>query len=133
MISDDREYGFRHDPTDWIKSDDSLAAARVRTMVYRQPRPGDDKKLNAKVDEILAGQRSDGSFGDSSKATAATLLEALEHGAARDRREVQRAGILRDLRRRRFYVKPSEAKRLKAAAARRRRRRQIQRQRRSDF
>jgi small subunit ribosomal protein S21 len=36
------------------------------------------------------------------------------------RRQVQRAGILRDLREKRHYLKPSVAKRLKAAAARRR-------------
>lgn len=39
------------------------------------------------------------------------------------RRKVQRSGILQDLRKRRYYVKPSDAKRLKAAAAARRRRR----------
>jgi small subunit ribosomal protein S21 len=39
------------------------------------------------------------------------------------RRKVQRSGILRDLRNKRYYVKPSTARRLKAAAARRRRRR----------
>jgi len=59
--------------------------------------------------------------------------DRLEWAIKKFRREVQRAGILRDIRRRRFYVKPSEAKRLKAAAARRRRRRQIQRQRRTEF
>ena len=59
--------------------------------------------------------------------------DRLEWAIKKFRREVQRAGILRDIRRRRFFVKPSEAKRLKAAAARRRRRRQLQRQRRSDF
>ncbi|MBI2536841.1 MAG: 30S ribosomal protein S21 [Gemmatimonadetes bacterium] len=37
------------------------------------------------------------------------------------RRMVQRAGILKDLRAKRFYVKPSAAKRKKAQAARRRR------------
>lgn len=37
------------------------------------------------------------------------------------RRKVQRSGILKDLRKKRFYLKPSEAKRKKAAAARRRR------------
>jgi ribosomal protein S21 len=58
--------------------------------------------------------------------------DRLEWAIKKFRREVQRSGILRDLRRRRFYVKPSEAKRLKAAAARRRRRRQIQRQRRNE-
>jgi small subunit ribosomal protein S21 len=36
------------------------------------------------------------------------------------RRKVQKAGILRDLRRKRHYVKPSAARKLKAAAARRR-------------
>lgn len=38
------------------------------------------------------------------------------------RKKVQRAGILKDVRKKRFYVKPSTAKRLKAAAARRRKR-----------
>jgi small subunit ribosomal protein S21 len=38
------------------------------------------------------------------------------------RRKVQRSGILRDLRQRRHYVKPSLARRLKSAAARRKRR-----------
>ena len=39
------------------------------------------------------------------------------------RKKVQRAGILKDVRNKRYYVKPSTAKRLKAAAARRRGRR----------
>lgn len=39
------------------------------------------------------------------------------------RRQVQRARILQDLRKKRYYVKPSEAKRIKAAAALRRRHR----------
>ena len=36
------------------------------------------------------------------------------------KKKVQRAGVLQDLRRKRHYVKPSEARQLKAAAARRR-------------
>ena len=36
------------------------------------------------------------------------------------KKQVQKAGILKDLRRRRHYVKPSEARQQKAAAARRR-------------
>jgi small subunit ribosomal protein S21 len=36
------------------------------------------------------------------------------------KRKVQRAGVLKDVRRKRHYVKPSEARALKAAAARRR-------------
>jgi small subunit ribosomal protein S21 len=38
------------------------------------------------------------------------------------RRKVDRAGILKDVRKKRYYVKPSLAKRLKAAASRRRQR-----------
>jgi small subunit ribosomal protein S21 len=45
------------------------------------------------------------------------------------RRKVQRSGILRDLRRKRFYLKPSDAKRAKAAAAARRRQRAKRRRR----
>lgn len=37
------------------------------------------------------------------------------------KRKVQKAGVLTDLRRKRHYVKPSEAKAIKSAAARRRR------------
>ena len=38
------------------------------------------------------------------------------------KRKVMRAGILKDLRKKRYFVKPSTAKRLKIQAARRRRR-----------
>ena len=36
------------------------------------------------------------------------------------KRQVQKAGVLKELRRRRHHVKPSEARQLKAKAARRR-------------
>jgi small subunit ribosomal protein S21 len=39
------------------------------------------------------------------------------------KKKVLREGLLRELRRRRHYVKPSEARQLKSEAARRRRRR----------
>jgi small subunit ribosomal protein S21 len=39
------------------------------------------------------------------------------------RRKVQKSGVLKELRRRRFYVKPSAARALKEDAARRRKRR----------
>jgi len=38
------------------------------------------------------------------------------------RRKVQKSGILRELRQKRYYLKPSAARQIKAAAARRRRR-----------
>ena len=37
------------------------------------------------------------------------------------KRKVQRAGVLKDLRRKRHYIKPSEARKVKAQQARRRR------------
>ncbi len=40
------------------------------------------------------------------------------------KRKVQRSGVLKELRKKRYYLKPSAAKQLKAAQARRRRRRQ---------
>jgi small subunit ribosomal protein S21 len=36
------------------------------------------------------------------------------------KRKVQKSGLLQDLRRKRYYLKPSQARQLKAAAARRR-------------
>jgi small subunit ribosomal protein S21 len=45
------------------------------------------------------------------------------------RRKVQRSGILKELRKKRFYLKPSAAKRKKAEAAARRRRSNRQRSR----
>ncbi len=39
------------------------------------------------------------------------------------RRKVQRSGVLKDLRKKRYFVKPSLSRRLKAASAERRRRR----------
>jgi small subunit ribosomal protein S21 len=38
------------------------------------------------------------------------------------RRKVQRSGVLKDLRKKRYFVKPSLARRLKEASAKRRRR-----------
>jgi small subunit ribosomal protein S21 len=43
------------------------------------------------------------------------------------RRKVDRSGVLKELRRRRYYLKPSEARQQKAQAARRRARRRYAR------
>ena len=53
--------------------------------------------------------------------------DRLEWAIKTFKRKVQRSGILKDLRKKRFYLKPSTAKRLKAAAARRRRRADLRR------
>jgi small subunit ribosomal protein S21 len=54
-----------------------------------------------------------------------TLSETdrVEYALKSFRRKVQKSGILKELRQRRHYVKPSMARRLKAAAALRRKRR----------
>ena len=57
--------------------------------------------------------------------------DRLEAALKAFKRKVMRSGILKDLRKKRFYVKPSTAKRLKAAAARRRIRTDLRRQKRT--
>ena len=54
--------------------------------------------------------------------TLVTLEEGdrLEWALKTFKKKVLRSGLFKDLRRRRHYVKPSEARQLKAAAARRR-------------
>lgn len=53
--------------------------------------------------------------------------EDLQRALRKFRRKVQRAGIFRDMKRNRFYEKPSEARRRKQKAAERRRRRRKRR------
>lgn len=48
--------------------------------------------------------------------------DKLDVALRRFKKQVQRAGVLQDLRKKRHYTKPSEARQLKAAAARRRQR-----------
>ncbi len=49
--------------------------------------------------------------------------EDLDRALRKFRRKVQRAGLFRDMKKHRFYEKPSEARRRKTKAAERRRRR----------
>jgi small subunit ribosomal protein S21 len=53
-----------------------------------------------------------------------TLSETdrIEYALKAFRRKVQRSGVLKELRQRRYHVKPSAARKLKADAARRRKR-----------
>ena len=48
--------------------------------------------------------------------------DRLEHALKLFKRKVQKAGLLKELRQRRHYVKPSEARAIKTAAALRRKR-----------
>lgn len=49
--------------------------------------------------------------------------DRLENALKLFKRKVQKAGLLKELRERRHYLKPSAARQLKAAAARRRKKR----------
>jgi small subunit ribosomal protein S21 len=55
--------------------------------------------------------------------------ESFERAMKRFRRAVDRAGIRKECRRRMFYVKPSEQRRIKRRQAERRRRKALRRQR----
>ena len=55
--------------------------------------------------------------------------ESFERAMKRFRRAVDRAGIRKECRRRMYYVKPSEQRRIKRRQAERRRRKAIRRQR----
>ncbi len=46
--------------------------------------------------------------------------DSVDRALKQFKKQVLRAGILKDVRKRRHYVKPSEARQLKSAAARRR-------------
>jgi hypothetical protein len=83
-------YGFRHDPMKFVRDDRTLESARVRTFVFEQPKNGDAKIIQAKIDELLAEQREDGSFGETSKETGERLLRLLELGLPPERVEVER-------------------------------------------
>jgi small subunit ribosomal protein S21 len=50
-----------------------------------------------------------------------TEMDRIDWALKSFKRMMQKAGILRELRRRRHYVKPSEARQLKSKAARRQR------------
>jgi len=48
--------------------------------------------------------------------------DSVDHALKLFRRKLQKTGLFQELRRRRFYVKPSAARLIKSAAARRRKR-----------
>jgi small subunit ribosomal protein S21 len=50
--------------------------------------------------------------------------DSIEWAIKAFKRKMQRSGILRELRQKRYYTKPSVARQLKSAAARRRRRKE---------
>ena len=49
-------YGFRFDPMDWINTDRSALAARIRKLVFRQPLERDEDLLAADLEALLDKQ-----------------------------------------------------------------------------
>ncbi|MHC4984757.1 MAG: hypothetical protein ACYTFO_01240, partial [Planctomycetota bacterium] len=62
VVSNPLQYGFRYDPMEWVESATSLQAALIRKVVFNSPNPGDREMLDARIEEVLATQRDDGSF-----------------------------------------------------------------------
>ena len=93
MIENDKrlQYGFRHDPIQWVENDTSLFAAFVRTRVLSSPNNGDREILDTVINKILAKQQPDGSLGEDSKDTGSKLLDLLELGIDHNRPEVKKA------------------------------------------
>ena len=97
------KYGFRVDPMEWVKNDESLQSARVRAFVLNQATEAGRKLLDAEIKKILAEQRDDGSFereedGKVHKVTHDRVKSLLDLGVPSKRPEIQRAAdsMLRD-------------------------------------
>jgi hypothetical protein len=74
----------------FVQNDQSLQGALVRTFIFHHPADDDADIIQRRIEEILAEQRDDGSFGDTSKETGERLLRLLELGLPPDRAEVAR-------------------------------------------
>jgi len=75
----------------FIDADRSLQGAMVRTFVTQRPQESDGQMLRGKMDEILADQRVDRSFGDTCKETGERLLRLLGLGCPPHQPAVKRA------------------------------------------
>ena len=58
-----RHYGFRHDPVEWLTTSSDLDAVKLRVLVLKEPRRGDQAVLDAAIAKILAEQQPDGHIG----------------------------------------------------------------------
>ena len=100
-------HGFRYDPMDWVENDRTLQGAKVRTLIFKRPLPGDEELIQKEIDRIFATQTEDGTFPDDHEqgvpdATGGALLGPIELGCRPDRPEVKRAVdvVLKSLRER---------------------------------
>jgi hypothetical protein len=84
-------YGFRYDPMKFVEESDSLQAVLVRRHVFHNPKPGDDEIIQKRIEEILAGQREDGTLGEPGHERAELLMELADLGADPNRPEIKKA------------------------------------------
>ena len=89
-------YGFRRDPMEWVENDKSLEGSKARTLVFSQPKPGDQVLLDQAIERLLEKQQEDGSIlGDPAAplltSTVSRLQRILELGCSPDRPEARKA------------------------------------------
>jgi small subunit ribosomal protein S21 len=82
--------------------------------------PSEKPFLHFVVDENLLKRVDDFRFRNRFPTRAAAIKWLLDWALKQFKRKVQKAGVLKDLRKKRHYEKPSEVRQRKAAAARRR-------------
>lgn len=88
------QYGFRHDPMNFVQKDETLQGALVRKHVFGEPDPDDEALLQAKIDEMLAEQNEDGTLSDDPdhryQFTAERLIDLAGLGVDPERPQVKR-------------------------------------------
>ncbi len=80
----DIEYGFRQDPMEWLRSEDSVEGAFIRARILGRPRDGDASVLREAIETVLT--QHEGSALD-----AGTLIRLAELGSTADRPEIESA------------------------------------------
>ena len=89
------KFGLRHDPMRWVKEDNTLQGALVRTFVFEEPKEGDSKVIQDEIDIILSAQLEDGRLSNdpnhSYQFTSEALIKLAQMGCPADREEVAKA------------------------------------------
>ena len=102
-MSNQLDYGFRNDPMQFVENDPSLEGAVVRTLVFKETRPGDEKLIHdelkrLKVFESRNAECQTGACeGPPFKINCENLLRLVQLGASDDHPELRRALDLLDL------------------------------------
>lgn len=94
------EYGFRHDPMDFVENSDSLQAALVRRVVFDRPSPGDEDLIEqhfAELFEEILGKMvpeqppaTEEEWVEVARGGGGQLVQLLEKGCPRDHPDMQR-------------------------------------------